>query len=85
MGNIFILEDYVQDAWKTFTDAIKKKDSLESEIKFITDITPAPMNTMLTKQPRDEAIKKQQARKTRDPRIVQSFRKHVIEWSNIKF
>ncbi len=59
----FMLEGYVQEVWKTLLDAINKKDILEKEMKSIKDITPAPMNTKLAKQPRGEAIKKRDERK----------------------
>ena len=36
---------------------------LEEAAKELKDMTPAPMNTMLEKQPRDEAIKKVNNRK----------------------
>ena len=42
----------------TLLGAMKKKDILENEKKMVKEITPAPMNTMLTKEPRGEAIKK---------------------------
>ena len=47
----------------------KNEELLEKERKEIKDMTPKPMNTMLTKQPRDEAIKNREERKaivTRD-------------------
>ena len=34
-------------------------DVMEKEKKTIKEITPKPMNTMLCKQPRDEAVKKE--------------------------
>ena len=60
---IFMLEGYVHEVWETLLGAMKKKDILENEKKMIKEITPAPMNTMLTKEPRGEAIKKREERK----------------------
>ena len=60
---IFMLEGYVHEVWETLLGAMKKKDILENEKKMIKEITPAPMNTMLAKEPRDEAIKKCEERK----------------------
>ncbi len=42
---------------------VKNEELLEKDRKGIKDMTPKPMNTMLTKQPRDEAIKKRTERK----------------------
>ena len=44
-------------------DAIVNK-KLENEVKEIKKETPLPMNTMLDKQPRSEAIKKKQSRES---------------------
>ena len=44
-------------------DAIVNK-KLEKEVKEIKKETPLPMNTMLEKQPRREAIKKKQSRES---------------------
>ena len=54
--------DYVQDIYQTLVEAIKMK-KLEDVIDELKRQSLAPMNTMLTKQPREEAIQKQ---KTRD-------------------
>ena len=44
--------------FQTTLSAIKEK-KLEQAIKELADLTPPPMNTMLEKQQRSEAIKKQ--------------------------
>ena len=44
-------------------DCITKNDVMEKEKKAIKKMTPKPMNTMLCKQPRDEAVKKRKDRK----------------------
>jgi hypothetical protein len=48
--------------YQTFLDAQRKGD-LEEEKDKLKKMTPEPMNTMLTKQPRDEAIKKRKEKK----------------------
>lgn len=48
--------------YQTFLDAQRKGD-LEEEKDKLKKITPEPMNTMLTKQPRDEATKKRKDRR----------------------
>jgi hypothetical protein len=39
------------------------EEDIEKACKELVDMAPAPMNTMLQKQPRDEAVKKKLARK----------------------
>ena len=48
--------------YQTFLDA-QRKGNLEEEKDKLKKMTPEPMNTMLTKQPRDEAIKKRKDRR----------------------
>lgn len=48
--------------YQTFLDA-QRKGNLEEEKDKLKTMTPEPMNTMLTKQPRDEAIKKRKDRR----------------------
>ena len=48
--------------YQTFQDA-QRKGNLEEEKDKLKKMTPEPMNTMLTKQPRDEAIKKRKDRR----------------------
>ena len=48
--------------YQTFLDA-QRRGNLEEEKDKLKKITPEPMNTMLTKQPRDEAIKKRKDRR----------------------
>ena len=44
-------------------EMIKQKELLKKEIKHLKEMTPEPMNTMLVKRPKDEAIKKHNERK----------------------
>jgi hypothetical protein len=53
----------VDEIYDTMVDAIVNK-KLENEVKEIKKETPLPMNTMLDKQPRSEAIKKKQSRES---------------------
>lgn len=50
--------------FKTTLGAIKENNKLEQAIKELSDLTPPPMNTMLEKQPRSEAIIKKKARES---------------------
>ena len=54
--------DYVEEIYQTFVEA-HKANKLADAITELNDITPAPMNTMLNKQPREEAIKKMKQRR----------------------
>ncbi|CAB4028650.1 Hypothetical predicted protein [Paramuricea clavata] len=53
---------HVEDMYQTLLDAQRKGD-LEEEKGKLKKMTPEPINTMLTKQPRDEAIKKRKEKK----------------------
>ena len=53
---------YVEDIFATLLDGVKT-GTLKEEAKKVEQLTPQPMHTMLTKQPREEAIKKQDERK----------------------
>ena len=53
----------MDEIYDTMVDAIVNK-KLENEVKEIKKETPLPMNTMLDKQPRSEAIKKKQSRES---------------------
>ena len=48
---------YVEDIFATLLDGVKA-GTLKEEAKKVKQLTPQPMHTMLTKQPREEAIKK---------------------------
>ncbi|XP_068712164.1 uncharacterized protein [Montipora foliosa] len=54
------LEDYVEEIFQTFMKA--SKDNLNDAATKLQEKTPAPMNTMLEKQPRAEAIQKRAER-----------------------
>ena len=55
--------DYVNDIYQTMVEAIEKKQ-LNGAIDELAKKTPAPMNTILTKQSREEAIEKRKKRDT---------------------
>ena len=62
MNIYFLLTiDYVHEIFKTMTEAIVSK-RLEGAIEELGKQTPPPMNTMLDKQSREEAIAKKKAR-----------------------
>ena len=56
-----MLIDYVDEIFKTAIDAIREK-KLDSAIKELEESAPQAMNTMLDKQPREEAIEKKKFR-----------------------
>ena len=59
---IFIFSlDYVAEIYKLFLES--GKDTLASAFQALSNITPSPMDTMLEKQPRDEAIVKMKQRR----------------------
>ncbi len=53
--------DYVEDIYQTMLNA--DSEEVESACKKLMEMAPPPMNTMLTKQPREEAIQKMLDRK----------------------
>ena len=59
---LFIVIAYVQEIYETYLDA-EQKGHLEKELEELKKMTPKPMNVMLNKQPRDEAIKKRNERR----------------------
>lgn len=54
--------DYVEEIFQTYLKT--SKDDLDDAASRLRRMTPAPMNTMLEKQPRGEAIKKRDKRKS---------------------
>ena len=58
-----LFPDYVEEIFQTTVAAIESQ-SLEGAIEELKSMTPAPMNTMLTKQSREEAIAKLKERKS---------------------
>ena len=52
--------DYVDEIYQTFVKA--SKDELKDAATKLNEKTPAPMNTMLEKQPRAEALQKRTMR-----------------------
>ena len=59
----FISLAYVEEIYQTFITASSNK-TLQNARKKLVAMTPDPMNTMLEKEPRDAAIRKQKARKS---------------------
>ena len=51
---------YVEDIFQTFMGA--NKDELKAAAKELKDKTPPPMNTMIEKQSRGDALEKREAR-----------------------
>ena len=54
------LTDYVEEIFQTYLNS--SKDELNDAVRKLGDMAPAPMNTMLEKQPRQEAIEKRAKR-----------------------
>ena len=52
---------YVEDIFETLVEAVEK-DKLQDAMIELKAQVPPPMNTMLVKQPREEAIQKKKAR-----------------------
>ena len=59
----FISLAYVEEIYQTFITASSNK-TLQNARKKLVAMTPDSMNTMLEKEPRDAAIRKQKARKS---------------------
>jgi len=55
--------DYVEDVYQTMLHSING-NKLKETVQELKDMTPASMNTMLEKEPKQQAIEKQQRRKT---------------------
>ena len=56
---IFLYKDYVEELYQMFLKSSKADQATAKELK---DMTPAPMSTMLAKQPVAEALKKKTKR-----------------------
>lgn len=54
--------DYVEEIYETFINAAKEK-TLKPALTELDDMSPAPMNSMLNKESREEAILKRNQRK----------------------
>ena len=57
---IIAFTDYVEDIYQTYLSS--SKDELSDAVSKLQNMTPAPMNTMLEKQSREEAIAKRAKR-----------------------
>ena len=82
---MYFFQDYVDEIYETIVDAILCK-KLEKEIKELKAQTPPPMNRMLEKQPRSEAIRKKQSRESMpivDVPPTNPARVHVSLYDNI--
>lgn len=61
MGIISLyLAEYVEDIFQQYLNL--SKGELEEGVRKLNNMTPQPMNTMLQKQPREEAIEKRNKR-----------------------
>jgi len=58
----YFFVDYVEEIFQTYLKT--SKDDLDDAASRLRRMTPAPMNTMLEKQPRGEAIEKREKRKS---------------------
>ncbi len=56
-----MFQDYVDDIFETFVQSTE--DNREHAAEALAEITPSPMDTMLEKQSKDEAIIKRNQRK----------------------
>ena len=56
----FFVSDYVEEIFQTLINA--SKEEMANAAAKLSEKTPSPMNTMLEKQSRDEAIKKKKER-----------------------
>ena len=60
--------DYVEEIFQTYLNA-SKSDLTEAAAK-LHEMTPAPMNTMVEKQPREEAVQKRIKRRSMEVKDV---------------
>jgi tRNA U34 5-carboxymethylaminomethyl modifying GTPase MnmE/TrmE len=81
---ILCLLDYVEEIFNTFVDA-KLNKKLKAARKELETMAPAPMNTMLEKQPRKEATEAWRKRKSmvvqEVPRTLQGTVQFVLRYS----
>ena len=56
LAYISVHSEYVEEIFQEYLSSTK--DELEEAARKLKNMTPAPMNTMLQKQPREEAIEK---------------------------
>lgn len=56
--------DYVEEIFQTFLEANQQKGTLSNAAKELREATPLPMNSMLTKEPKESALLKKQKRKS---------------------
>ena len=60
--------DYVEEIFQTYLNA-SKSDLTEAAAK-LREMTPAPMNSMVEKQPREEAVQKRIKRRSMEVKDV---------------
>ena len=60
LENPVTLADYVEEIYQTYLQSTKEE--LSAVATTLQEMTPAPMNSMLEKQPREEAIDKRTKR-----------------------
>lgn len=63
INDCFCFTDYIDDIYETFLDCVKTPVLFREAADELRDITPPPMNTMLEKQSRDDAVAKSMERK----------------------
>ena len=57
---LMLFIDYVEEIYQTYLTA--SKDDISDAAKKLQEMTPAPMNSMLEKQPKEDAIEKRDKR-----------------------
>ena len=55
-----ILSEYIEEIYQTYLQS--SKEELKAATIKLQELTPAPMNSMLEKQPREEALEKRAKR-----------------------
>lgn len=79
IANIFSL-DYVDELYKLFLKC--GEDTLNKANKELVDMSPAPMDNMLEKQPRTEALKNKEIRKGLVAKDVPPTAPGQLNWMN---
>ena len=64
-----IIAEYVEDIYQTYIES-QEKGQLEDAMQELSDMNPLPMNTMLERQSKEEAIVKRMERKAKTVKDV---------------
>lgn len=75
--------DYVEEIFQTYLNA-SKSDLTEAAAK-LREMTPAPMNTMVEKQPREEAVQKRIKRRSMEVKDVPPTTPGRWMWNTMKW